>query len=90
MDDKGIFVDEDKQSGHVHGTGFSSLATIWKDRLNLEQQQAALRLVVGMVAFCYLLYTIAHDGVLSENDLSTLPPARPTEERWTATWRCTG
>ena len=75
MDDKGIFVDEDKQAGGVQGAGFSSLATIWNDRLNLEQQQAALRLIVGAVAFCYLLYAIVCDGMLSENDISTLTVA---------------
>ena len=75
MDDKGIFVDGDKQPGSVQGTGFSFLATIWNDRLNLEQQQAALRVIVGAIAFCYLLYNIIQDGILSQNDISTLTVA---------------
>jgi two-component system, sensor histidine kinase RpfC len=61
----------DKQADSVRGRDSTSFAPI-KNDLNLEQQQAVLRVMVGAVGFSYLLYTMLSDGVLSGNDRATL------------------
>lgn len=51
---------------------FKKFVALWENRSDLEHQQAFLRVVVGVIVFSYLLYTMLQDSVLSRNDLYVL------------------
>ncbi len=50
----------------------SSIAMLWKDRPDSEHKQAIIRLIVGLIAFSYLVYSVLRDGGISTNDRYTL------------------
>ena len=60
------------ESGAGGKSWFAVLSSFWNNTLNLEQQQAALRIIIGTIALGYLLYIIGKDGVLTGNDNYTI------------------
>ena len=51
---------------------FKDLISLWDKRPDLEHQQALLRVVVGLIVFAYLLYTMLLDRNLSGSELYIL------------------
>lgn len=56
----------------IENNRFRELISLWDKRPDLEHQQALLRVVVGVVIFSYLLYTMFLDQRLSREDLFVL------------------
>lgn len=61
-----------KTNDNVCSNRFSTLGSIWKDRPDLEHQQATLRIFVGTIIFSYLLYTVFLEPDFTSGDYFTL------------------
>lgn len=49
-----------------------NITKLWKDRPDSEHKQAIIRLIIGLIAFGYLLYSVLQDKVISQDDRYTL------------------